>query len=164
MKYYVNTIAAVAVAVAAAAPAFASSQLAASAGISPEVAQGLSLTEIAQAKFNRESSQQDRHEFVVPGSNGNVAQLAASAGISASEARGMSINEIFVAKINREGGRDVQQVVKGGDVTVTSRSANGAAYGQLAASAGLSAAEAAGMTLGEIAAAKFARDTSTSDN
>ena len=165
MKYYVNTIAAVAVAVAAAAPAFASSQLAASAGISPEVAQGLSLTEIAQAKFNRESSQQDRHEIVVPGSNGNVAQLAASAGLSASEASGMSINEIFVAKINREGGRDVQQVVKGGDVTVTSRSAaNGAAYGQLAASAGLSAAEAAGMTLGEIAAAKFARDTSTSDN
>lgn len=165
MKYYLNTIAAVAVAVAAAAPAFASSQLAASAGISPEVAQGLSLTEIAQAKFNRESSQQDRHEIVVPGSNGNTVQLAASAGLSADEAQGMSLGEIFVAKINREGGRDKQQVVKGGDVTVTSRSvASGAAYAQLAASAGLSAAEAAGMSLGEIAAVKFARDTSTSDN
>ena len=36
---------------------------------------------------------------------------------------------------------------------------SGAAYGQLAASAGLSAAEAAGMSLDEIAAAKFANES-----
>ena len=165
MKYYVNTIAAVAVAVAAAAPAFASSQLAASAGISPAVAQGLSLTEIAQAKFNRDTRPGGPARDRGPRLDGNYAQLAASAGISAAGGQGMSLNEIYVAKINREGRGDEQQAVKGGDVTMTTRSAaNGAAYGQLAASAGLSAAEAAGMTLGEIAAAKFARDTSTSDN
>ena len=42
--------------------------------------------------------------------------------------------------------------------------ASGAAYAQLAASAGLSADEAQGLTLGQIAAAKFARDTNSSGN
>ena len=70
-----------------------------------------------------------------------------------------------MAKINRESRGDERQLVKGGDVTVTTRSvASGAAYAQLAASAGLSPAEASGMSLGEIAAAKFARDTYASDN
>ena len=165
MKYYLKTIAAVAVAVAAAAPAFADSQLAANAGLSPVEAQGLSLTEIAQLKFNRDTRQDDRHPIVVPGSGGDYAQLAASAGISADEAKGMSLGEIYVAKINRESRGDEQQVVKASDVTMTSRSvANGAGYAQLAASAGLSADQAAGITLGQIAAAKFARDTYNSDN
>jgi hypothetical protein len=165
MKYYLKTIAAVAVTVAAAAPAFAGSQLAANAGISPVEAQGLSLTEIAQAKFNRDTRQDDRHVFVEPGTGGDYTQLAASAGISADEAQGMSLGEIYVAKINRESRGDEQQAVKGGGVTMTSRSVSGGAgYAQLAASAGLSADEASGLTLGQIAAAKFARDTYSSDN
>ncbi len=155
---YLNIIAAAAVAFAAA-PAFAD-QLAANAGLSPAEAQGLSLNEIAQAKFNRDTRGDDRHPIVVPGSGGNVTQLAAVAGVSPD---GKSLNEIFVAKINREARGDEQQAVKGAAM-VSSRSAKGgAAYAQLAASAGISPADAAGMSLGEIAAAKFARDTD-SDN
>ena len=78
---YLNTIAAVAIAFAAA-PAFAD-QLAANAGLSPAEAQGLSLTEIAQAKFNRDTRGDDRHPVVViPGSGGDYTQLAAVAGVS----------------------------------------------------------------------------------
>ena len=152
---YANIIAAAAIAFVAA-PAFAG-QLAANAGLSPAEAQGLSLTEIAQIKFNRETRGDDRVPTVVPGSGGDYTQLAAIAGVSP---EGKSLNEIFVAKINREARGDEKQAVKGGDVTMTSRSvAGGAAYAQLAASAGLSAADAAGMSLGEIAAAKFARES-----
>ena len=78
---YLNIIAAAAVAFAAA-PAFAG-QLAANAGLSPAEAQGLSLTEIAQAKFNRDTRGDDRHPVVViPGSGGDYTQLAAVAGVS----------------------------------------------------------------------------------
>ena len=140
----------------AAAPAFAD-QLAANAGLSPAEAQGLSLTEIAQLKFNRDTRGDDRHPIVVPGSGGDVTQLAAAAGVSPG---GKSLNEIFVAKINREARGDERQAVKGGDVTMTSRSAGGgAAYVQLAANAGVSASDAAGMSLGEIAAVKFASES-----
>jgi hypothetical protein len=140
----------------AAAPAFAD-QLAANAGLSPAEAQGLSLTEIAQLKFNRDTRGDDRHPIVVPGSGGDVTQLAAAAGVSP---EGKSLNEIFVAKINREARGDERQAVKGGDVTMTSRSAGGgAAYVQLAANAGIPASDAAGMSLGEIAAVKFASES-----
>ena len=151
---YVNIIAAAAIAFAAA-PAFAD-QLAANAGLSPAEAQGLSLTEIAQAKFNRDTRGDDRHPIVVPGSGGNVTQLAAVAGVSPD---GKSLNEIFVAKINREARGDEQQAVKSAAMVSTRSVKGGAAYGQLAASAGISPADAAGMSLSEIAAAKFARDT-----
>jgi hypothetical protein len=152
---YANIIAAAAIAFVGA-PAFAD-QLAANAGLSPAEAAGLSLTEIAQAKFNRDTRGDDRHYFVVPGSGGDYTQLAAIAGVSP---EGKSLNEIFVAKINRESRGDEQQAVKGGDVTMTSRSvAGGAAHAQLAAGAGISAADAAGMSLGEIAAAKFASES-----
>jgi hypothetical protein len=141
----------------AAAPAFAD-QLAANAGLSPAEAQGLSLTEIAQLKFNRDTRGDDRHPVVVvPGSGGDYTQLAAVAGVSP---EGKSLNEIFVAKINREARGDERQAVKGGDVTMTSRSAGGgAAYVQLAANAGIPASDAAGMSLGEIAAVKFASES-----
>jgi len=154
---YLNIVAAAAIAFTAA-PAFAS-QLAANAGLSPAEAEGLSLTEIAQAKFNRDTRGDDRIEFVVPGQNGNREQLAAVAGLSPSEAAGMTLNEIFVAKINREARGDEQQAVKSGAM-VSSRSVkSGAAHAQLAASAGISPADAAGMSLAEIAAAKFAHET-----
>jgi hypothetical protein len=153
---YLNAIAAAAIAFAAA-PAFAD-QLAANAGLSPAEAQGLSLTEIAQVKFNRDTRGDDRHVFPVPGDAGGYGQLAAAAGLSASEAAGMSLDEIFVAKINREARGDEQQAaVKSGGVTMASRSAGGAAHVQLAASAGIS--DAAGLSLTEIAAAKFAAES-----
>ncbi|HET9067716.1 MAG TPA: hypothetical protein VFN28_03655 [Amaricoccus sp.] len=151
---YLNIIAAAAVAFAAA-PAFAD-QLAANAGLSPAEAQGLSLTEIAQAKFNRDTRGDDRHPVVViPGSGGDYTQLAAIAGVSADK----SPNEIFVAKINREARGDEKQAVKTGAMLSSRSVKGGAGYVQLAASAGISPADAAGMSLGEIAAAKFARDT-----
>jgi hypothetical protein len=159
---YLNIIAATAV-VFASAPAFAD-QLAANAGLSPAAAQGLSLTEIAQAKFNRDTRGDDRHVFVVPGHAGGYDQLAASAGLSPVEASGMTLGEIYVAKINRDARGDEQQAVKGGGAVMASRSTTGGAdYVQLAASAGISPADAAGMSLREIAAAKFARDTYSHD-
>ena len=84
------------------------------------------------------------------------------AGLTADEAQGMSLNEIYVAKINREARGDDKQAVKGGQVTMGTRSAfAGSSNVQLIAAAGLSSEDAAGMSLTEIAAAKFARDTDT---
>lgn len=157
MKYFVKTIAAAAVALSAA-PAFAG-QLAANAGLSASEAQGLTLTQIAQIKFNRESDTDDRQAvIIVPGRSASYDQLAASAGLSGEEAAGMTLDEIFVAKVNKESDTDDQQLVSGGSVTMASRSAY-SPNAQFAASAGLSPSEAAGMSLSEIAAAKFERDT-----
>ena len=157
MNYYVKTIAAAALAFAAA-PAFAD-QLAANAGLSPAEAQGLTLSQIAQVKFNRETRGDDRQAvIIVPGHSASYDQLAASAGLSASEAQGMSLDEIFVAKVNKESDTDDQQLVSGGNVTMASASTY-SPNPQFAASAGFSPAEAAGMSLTEIAAAKFERDT-----
>jgi hypothetical protein len=163
MKTYLNTIAAAAVALAAAAPAFANDQLAASAGISPAEAAGLSLTEIAQAKFNRETGGDDRHEIVTPGvaSAASLASFAKAAGLSPAEAQGMSLTEIAAVKFNRETrGQDAQRVERG-NVTMAARSvpADNAGWAQLIASAGLSPADAAGMSLAEIAAVKFASES-----
>ena len=147
MKYYLNTIAAASIALAAAAPAFANAQLIASAGLTPAEAAGLSLTEIAQAKFNRDSRNQDRQQIV--------------SGRSSAEAGASALNDVLVAKVYREGGRDrVQGAVRGKGVTVASRSgaADPSDRAQLIAAAGLTQAEAAGMTLNEIAVAKFNRE------
>ena len=88
------------------------------------------------------------------------AQLAASAGLAPDEARGLSLTEIAAAKFNRDADRDdSQRVLRGGDVTVTSRSVGERAWSQLVASAGLTPEEARGLSLSDIAAAKFDRDT-----
>ena len=55
-----RTLAVAAALAGAAAPAFAQSQLIASAGLTPAEAAGLSLNEIAVAKFNREADTSDR--------------------------------------------------------------------------------------------------------
>ena len=158
MNSKLNRIAAVAIALVAAVPAFA--------GTTQVVAgNGVTLTEAAQAKFNRDTRPDDRHPIVVPGqASGNYGQLAAVAGLTAEEAQGMSLNEIYVAKINREARGDDKQAVKGGQVTMGTRSAfAGTSNVQLIAVSGLSSQDAAGMSLTEIAAAKFARDTDTDD-
>ena len=65
MKTRITSLAAAAIALALAAPAVADSgQLAASAGLSPSEAQALTLTEIAQAKFNRDARGDDRQVIV----------------------------------------------------------------------------------------------------
>jgi len=144
MKTYKTSIAAAVIALAAALPAFAGTQVVAG--------NGVSLTESAQAKFNRDTRGDDRQQIVFPGQ-------------SAAEAAAKPLNAAFVAKINSESRGDEQQLVKGSGVTMGTRSIKAAtSHDQLAASAGLSASEAAGMSLSEIAAAKFDRDTNSSDN
>ena len=64
MRTTLITLAAAAVALAVAGPSLADDQLAASAGLAPSAAAGLSLTEIAQAKFNRDS--ENRQTVVEP--------------------------------------------------------------------------------------------------
>jgi hypothetical protein len=169
MKTNLKTIAIAAALLGAAAPAFAQSQLIASAGLTPEEARGLSLTEIAAAKFNRDSDDDNQQRVLRRGdvtaisrSTAGAArtQLAANAGLTPEEARGLSLTEIAAAKFNRDADADDQQRgVRRGGVTVISRSADGSAWSQLVASAGLTPEEARGMSLSDIAAAKFDRDT-----
>ena len=162
MKTYLNALAAAAVALTAAAPSYADSQLAASAGLNPAQAAGLTLTEIAQAKFNRDARGDDRHVIVVHGvaSAEARAQLAANAGVSPVDAQGLSLSEIAAAKFNREGSGDDQQRVVRSDVTKAARSvADNSAWAQLIASAGLTTDEAAGLSLSEIAKVKFDRES-----
>ena len=72
-------------------PGFAQSQLVASAGLSPAEAAGLSLTEIAQVKFDRDADGQVIVEHGVS-SPAAKASLAASAGLSPAEVRGLSLS------------------------------------------------------------------------
>ena len=149
---YPNTLAAD-FAFAAAVPAFS--------GSTKVVAgNGYTLTQSAAVKFNNDTRQDDRQTVaVIAGQGGNTSQLAEAAGISADEAAGMSLEQIFIAKINREARGDEKQAVKYSAVTLSTRSVYFGGQEQLVASAGLSASEAAGQSLTEIAAAKFARDT-----
>lgn len=147
-----------------AAPALADAQLIGNAGLSAAEAEGMSLTEIAVAKFNRDSDQDGRQVIVTPGSGGYTAQLAASAGLGAAEASGLSLTEIAVAKFSHNADHDDRQYFVGGDkVTVATRSIRGADRSQLAASAGLSPEAARGMSLTEIAVAKFNRGADGQD-
>jgi hypothetical protein len=120
---------------------------------------GVSLTDAAQAKFNRDSRPDDRYVKPVPGSSGISPHLYRSAGLSAEEAEGLTLEQVFIAKINRENGGDEQQAWMADTATSTSRGFGEATdYSQLALSAGLSREEAAGMSLADIAAAKLNSD------
>ena len=155
-----KTLAVVAALVGAAAPAFAQSQLIANAGLTPAEAAGLTLNEIAVAKFNRDAGSDDRQVIFTPGVGGEIGQVAASAGLAPDEASGLSLTEIAAVKFNRDADPDdSQRVLRGSDVTVTSRSVGERAWSQLVASAGLTTEEARGLSLSDIAAAKFDRDT-----
>jgi hypothetical protein len=149
MKSYLNVIAA-AVLVAVGAPAIAGTQVKASPGVT--------LTEAAQAKFNRDTRGDDRHVKPVPGDAGATPQLYAAAGLTLAEGSAMTLGQVFVAKINRESrGDDQQRLVVDGSVAMGTRAyGQDSGHPQLAASAGLTEAEAAGLSLSEIAAAKLA--------
>ena len=151
MKSYINVLAAAAF-VAVGAPAFAE-QIQASPGVT--------LTEAAQAKFNRDTRGDDRHVKPIPGSSEPSRQFYASAGLTIGEGRSLTVDQVHVAKINREArGDDKQLLVVGEPVGMATRAyGQGGDYSQLAASAGLSPAEAWGMSLTDIAAAKFASES-----
>lgn len=164
-----NIIAVVsALALSATAPAFADSQLVASAGLTPEQAQGMSLTEIAQHKFNRDVSGADRWDPAIPVVQGTAyhGQLVANAGVAPDAARGMSLTELAAVKFNNDTRPDDHQTIAHASAaTVATRSTSDTtkAVAQLIASAGLTPEEAEGMSLSEIAQYKFDRDVSGAD-
>ena len=96
----------------------------------------------------------------IPGSSEPSSQLYAAAGLTVAEGRAMILDQVFVAKINRESRGDDQQLVvdewSRWPAALTGRAATMA----VAASAGLDATEASGMSLTTIAAAKFAKESS----
>src|SRR4029078_12132033 len=92
-----KTLAVAAALVGAAAPAFAQSQLVANAGLTPTEAAGLSLNDIAVAKFKRGSDLREREVTFPPASGGDSAQLAASAGLAPHQAQSLTLTEIAAA-------------------------------------------------------------------
>lgn len=162
MKTSISLAAAAAVALIAAAPAFAGNgQLAASAGIPRSEAAQLGLAEIAQAKFNRDNRGDATPLNVSPvaASAASRDRFARSVGIAPEAAQGLSLGQIAAIKFNRaESGAD-QQPVKGAAAVATRNVGDPAARAQLIANAGLSQEDAAGLSLTEIARAKFERDT-----
>lgn len=120
---------------------------------------GVTLTEAAQAKFNADTGR-DGRQAIMPtaGSAVPTRQLYASAGLSETEGRAMPLEQVFVAKINRENGRDGEQLADSSDTVASRAYGQGGDYRQLIASAHLSPAQADGMSLTEIAAAKFASE------
>lgn len=157
MKTYLSPLALV-VAAALAGPALADSALATSAGLSPSAAAGLSLTQIAQAKFNRDSGFTQNAQEPRQASDLGRATLAASAGLSADAARDLSLGEIAAVKFTR-GSRDNDQIRPAAlPASLATRSVGSQSHGQLISNAGLTDATATGLSLTEIAAAKFDRD------
>lgn len=146
----------------AAAPAAAAdlTQIAAGAGVTVEAAQGMTLSELAALKFNRDSRDDDRQS--VGGIGGEPvmvdvmrhAQLIAAAGLTPAEAEGLTLSELAAGKHNA--GSDSNERI----VVVMSSRGPVRVGSQLAAAAGLGGAEAQGMSLTAIAAAKFNHDSS----
>jgi hypothetical protein len=134
----------VAAAFTAAAPSFANDQLIASAGLTAAEAEGLTLNQIVAAKYNRDRSFSDRQAVTVTPS-GDTAQVIAA----------YNSGKSF---------QDRQPLPGASGVTASSRSmVDPADHAQLIASAGLTAAEAEGLTLNEIVAVKYNRGRSFSD-
>ena len=131
--------------------------LPAHAGTQVVAGNGLSLTDAARIKFNQDTRADDHQtKVVLVTPSGDYDQLAASFGMDPANAEGMSLAQIFVLKINHGEGNADRQLVKGDAGGMATRSAIGADHDQLAASAGLDPAQATGMSLSDVAAAKFA--------
>ena len=157
MRNTLITIAAAAVALTVAGPSRASDQLG---GVAPAATASPSLTETAQAKFNRDS--ENRQTIVTPriATPDARAALAANAGLPSADAGALSLTEIAAVKFSREAEDAAQNPAVRGSVTKAARSVAGPAdRAQLVASAGLSPAAAENLSLTAIAAAKFERDT-----
>ncbi len=78
-------------------------QLIAEAGLDPEAARGMALSDLVAAKIAREARRDDRQAgAATPGSARPNAQLIAAAGLDPEVARDMSLAEIAAAKFARE--------------------------------------------------------------
>ena len=89
--------------------------------------------------------------LAVPAAAEDYSQLAAGAGITRAQAGALTLSEIAAYKFNRDTRGDEQQPIAEPSAAVR---VDPAAHAQLIAAAGLTPAEAAGMSLSEIAAAK----------
>lgn len=171
------TAAAVAVSVAPAA-AQNYSQLAAAAGLTPAQAAGLSLDEIAAHKNNIAVARQDFQTAPKRGApqvrifarNADAAkidvvkyaQLIGSAGLTPYQAQGMTFGEVVAIKNNIAVSKPDAQTVRsasGQGVQISARNPSGnavdpVAHRQLIAAAGLTVAQARGMTVGQVVAIK----------
>ncbi|MFT3974586.1 MAG: hypothetical protein QM699_14375 [Amaricoccus sp.] len=157
MKTYLTPLAA-ALALSLAGPALADSQLAANAGLTRSEAAGLSLTEIAQAKFNRDAGFTQNAQPAAQASAEGRANLARTAGLTADAAERLTLGQIAAVKFTRDAS-DSGQIRPGSlGASLATRSIDDHSRAQLVANAGLSTAEAANLSLTEIAAAKFDRD------
>jgi hypothetical protein len=161
MKSQFTLLLATVAALGAAAPSFAAGeQLASNAGLSQTESAGLSLSDVAQAKFNRDARGDATPLVTAPeaASAEGLDQFACVTGLSADEAHGLTLGQIAALKFNRGKSGDDRQPVKGGASFNTRSIENTASRTQLVANAGLSSEEAAALSLTEIAQAKFDRD------
>jgi hypothetical protein len=141
MKSYASILAA---AIVAGSPAFAD-MIAASPGVT--------LTEAAQAKFNRDTRGDDQIVTPVRGGSGIPAPLYSAAGVAPEE--GWTLQQVAANKFDRDG--NSQGALPGGPPETSASLAFGQDrdYSQLARAAGLSPEEAANMSFDEIAKAKL---------
>lgn len=129
-----------------------SAQLAASAGISPDVAAGYSLTEIAVVKFNADTRRDDAIAVAseaVAADPARHAQLFAAAGVAPVD--GLTLGDLAAARRNRE--------ARGDDAgrSFTPGATNGNA--QLIASIGLAPEVGRSLSLNEIYLEKIVRQS-----
>jgi hypothetical protein len=145
-------------------PAFAQdsrAQLAASAGLTPAEAQGLSLGELAVLQHNEGARRDDElvivmHRSTEPVNNGAHRQLILASGLTPAQAADLSLNELAALNHNRNVRRDDALVI------VSGRTAGlgNAGHDQFGASAGIGPDAARAMTLDEIYIVKIAKQSS----
>lgn len=137
-------------------------QLARAAGVPAEQAATMSLTELAAAKFNRDTRGDDRQVVSTaaprPVDPARHAHMIAAAGMTRDEAAGVTLTELAAGVFTAGSDDDEAQPV----ITMSSRGPV-RIDPHLAFAAGLAPAEAATMSLGSVAAAKFNRDSRSDD-
>jgi hypothetical protein len=167
MKRAVTTASVFALSLLALSPVNAQSwtQLAASAGLTAAEAQGMTLTEIYAAKINRESDR-DGQQLVFRRAAPRAvvvtrdAQLIATAGLTPEEAQGMTLAALASYKTSFNARHDERQVV------VSGRSIEGidpSAHRQLVAAAGITEAEARGLSLNDLYVLKINKESRGDD-
>jgi hypothetical protein len=117
---------------------------------------GVTLTQAAQAKFNHDSSPDDRHFAPTRGNSGIPAPLYMSTGLSPDD--GWTLEQVAAAKFDKDGQDQGALSNRSVESTVGLAYGMDRDYSKLAAAAGLSPEEAAGMSFDEIANAKLDKE------
>jgi hypothetical protein len=111
------------------------------------------LTEAAQAKFNRDTRGDDQVVKPLPGSSGIPAPLYSAAGVMPEE--GWTLQQVAVAKFANEGYSQGALPRRLSGTSASLAYGQDRDYSQLARAAGLTPEEAANMSFDEIANAKL---------